>query len=106
MSLKKTLTLFTTNSILSSICSSRIRNAFGYILRITDLKHNEIFNIFLDGSKDDIIELNREGYKELITYKFNPQELKDKHWFPFQLAFQSGQENHHHESQWTCIKHL
>ena len=62
-------------------------DAFGYILRITDLKHNEIFNIFLDGSKDDIIELNREGYKELITYKFNPQELKDKHWFPFSLHF-------------------
>jgi hypothetical protein len=62
-------------------------NPFGYILRITDLKHNEIFNIFLDGSKDNIIELNKEGYKELIKYKFNQQELKDKHWFPFSLHF-------------------
>nr|WP_308572012.1 DNA-binding transcriptional activator [uncultured Prevotella sp.] len=59
----------------------------GYILRITDLKSDEIFNVFLDESKEDIIELNREGYKELITFKYNRCELKDEHWFQFSLHF-------------------
>ena len=62
-------------------------NGIGYILRITDLKNKEIFNVFLDESKDDIIELNREGYRELITYKFDRHELKNKHWFWISLDF-------------------
>ncbi len=61
----------------------------GYIIRINGQTSNLAYNMFYDGRGNDFFELNEEGRKPLLKYKFKKSHLLDKVWFHMQLIFDS-----------------
>ncbi len=64
-----------------------LREDVGYVIRIMDEQHKQIFNVFYDGRGNDYMELNEEGHKSLLKYNFNRKSLRKRQWFDMLLDF-------------------
>ena len=64
-----------------------LREDVGYVIRIVDEKSNNVFNVFYDGRGNDYMALNEEGYKSILVYHFNREQLRLRQWFNVQVCF-------------------
>ena len=64
-----------------------LREDVGYVIRIVDERSKNVFNVFYDGRGNDYMALNEEGYKSILVYHFNREQLRLRQWFDVQVMF-------------------
>lgn len=69
------------------------RGDVGYVVRIIDRRHDNVFNMFYDGRGNDYFALNREGYKSLLKIHFDRDRLRQKQWFKVRITFDMKRQN-------------
>lgn len=59
----------------------------GYVLRVIDTSSSHIYNVFFDGRGNNYFGLNREGFRNLMEYRYDQQALCRKQWFRMEVDF-------------------